>query len=205
MVYNEKLKREVPVDWQVKNLFEVMDVQYGYPFNTDMFYEENNNNLIPVVRIRDILENTISAYSSEKVDDKYKLLERDLIIGMDGNFHMNFWKDNYSYLNQRSVRIRKNKQNNISTLQAYYELMPYIKARENNISRTTVGHLSDKDLKQLYIILPEINNNNFNPTLIFENLLQKIITNRNETANFVELRDFLLPMLMNGQISVIAE
>ena len=70
---------------------------------------KNENNLIPVVRIRDILDNTVSAYSSEKVDDKYKLLEKDLIIGMDGNFHMNFWKDNNSYLNQRSVRIRKKK------------------------------------------------------------------------------------------------
>lgn len=82
--------------------------------------------------------------------------------------------------------------------------MPYIKAREKNISRTTVGHLSDKDLKRLNIIIPKTNNN-FNPTLIFENLLQKIITNRKEISNLVELRDFLLPMLMNGQISIIAE
>lgn len=204
MVYNDVLKKEIPIDWEVKNLFEAMDVQYGYPFNTDMFYEESDKDLIPVVRIRDILENTVSAYSSEKVDNKYKLNEKDLVIGMDGNFHMNFWKDNYSYLNQRSVRIRKKELYNISTFQAYYELMPYIKAREKNISRTTVGHLSDKDLKRLNIIIPKTNDN-FNPTSVFENLLKKVIVNRKEIANLVTLRDFLLPMLMNGQISITDE
>lgn len=204
MVYNNILKREIPIGWEVKNLFEAMDVQYGYPFNTDMFYEESDKDLIPVVRIRDILENTVSAYSSEKVDNKYKLNEKDLVIGMDGNFHMNFWKDNYSYLNQRSVRIRKKESYNISTFQAYYELMPYIKAREKNISRTTVGHLSDKDLKRLNIIIPKTNDN-FNPTSVFENLLKKVIVNRKEIANLVTLRDFLLPMLMNGQISITDE
>lgn len=204
MVYNNILKREIPTGWEVKNLFEAMDVQYGYPFNTDMFYEESDKDLIPVVRIRDILENTVSAYSSEKVDNKYKLNEKDLVIGMDGNFHMNFWKDNYSYLNQRSVRIRKKESYNISTFQAYYELMPYIKAREKNISRTTVGHLSDKDLKRLNIIIPKTNDN-FNPTSVFENLLKKVIVNRKEIANLVTLRDFLLPMLMNGQISITDE
>lgn len=204
MVYNDVLKREIPVCWEVKNLFDAMDVQYGYPFNTDMFFEESDKDLIPVVRIRDILDNTVSAYSSEIVNDKYKLFEKDLVIGMDGNFHMNFWKDNCSYLNQRSVRIRKKEPYNISTFQAYYELMPYIKAREKNISRTTVGHLSDKDLKRLNIIIPKTNNN-FNPTFVFENLLQKIIVNRKEIADLVTLRDFLLPMLMNGQIAIIAE
>ena len=204
MVYNDVLKREIPVCWEVKNLFDAMDVQYGYPFNTDMFFEESYKDLIPVVRIRDILDNTVSAYSSEIVNDKYKLFEKDLVIGMDGNFHMNFWKDNCSYLNQRSVRIRKKEPYNISTFQAYYELMPYIKAREKNISRTTVGHLSDKDLKRLNIIIPKTNNN-FNPTFVFENLLQKIIVNRKEIADLVTLRDFLLPMLMNGQIAIIAE
>ena len=204
MVYNDVLKKEIPIDWEVKNLFEAMDVQYGYPFNTDMFYEESDKGLIPVVRIRDILENTVSAYSSEKVDNKYKLNEKDLVIGMDGNFHMNFWKDNYSYLNQRSVRIRKKESYNISAFQAYYELMPYIKAREKNISRTTVGHLSDKDLKRLNIIIPKTNDN-FNPTSVFENLLKKVIVNRKEIANLVTLRDFLLPMLMNRQISITDE
>ena len=82
--------------------------------------------------------------------------------------------------------------------------MPYIKAREKNISRTTVGHLSDKDLKRLNIIIPKTNDN-FNPTSVFENLLKKVIVNRKEIANLVTLRDFLLPMLMNGQISITDE
>ena len=87
MVWNEKLKREIPKEWNVANVFDELSVQYGFPFSTELFTEEPTN--IPIVRIRDILENSVSAYSEEEVDEKYKLQKQDLVIGMDGNFHMN--------------------------------------------------------------------------------------------------------------------
>jgi type I restriction enzyme S subunit len=198
MVWCEELKREVPEGWKVKNLFNAMDVQYGFPFSTEHFTDEIK--LKPVVRIRDILENSISTYTTEDVDDKYMLLKNDLIIGMDGNFHLNFWYKTGAYLNQRSVRIRSIKDSNISSLQAYFELRPYIKAKENSVSRTTVGHLSDKDLKGLFLL--DCNKTNFKPKEFFDSILDKITTNRVENQQLSSLRDWLLPMLMNGQVSV---
>ena len=120
---------------------------------------------------------------------------------MDGNFHLNFWDKEGAYLNQRSVRIRERDDKVISSLQAFFELKPHIKARENNVSRTTVGHLSDKDLKRLYLISPNPKGN-FNPKATFNSFLDKIISNRIQNQKLVELRDWLLPMLMNGQIKV---
>jgi type I restriction enzyme S subunit len=144
---------------------------------------------------------TISTYTTEEVDDKYRLKQNDLLIGMDGNFHLNFWDKDGAYLNQRSVRIRAKKDSEISNLQAYFELKPYIKARENNVSRTTVGHLSDKDLKRLFLISPS-RSDLFKPKNLFENSLSEIISNRLQNQKLTELRDWLLPMLMNGQVKV---
>lgn len=49
------------------------------------------------------------------------LCERQL-IGMDGNFHINYWTDNVSYLNQRSVRLRAKDKSNVSIVQAKYNI-----------------------------------------------------------------------------------
>jgi type I restriction enzyme S subunit len=199
MVWNVELKREIPEGWEVKNLFSEMDVQYGFPFDTSKFTDDTTQK--PVIRIRDILENSISAYSTEDANEKYILNSGDLLIGMDGNFHLNFWDKNGAYLNQRSVRIRSRQNSEVSNFQALFQLTPYIKAREQNVSRTTVGHLSDKDLKRLFVI-NATKTNTFSPKKTFDIMLSKIISNRLQNQELASLRDWLLPMLMNGQIKI---
>ena len=196
MVLNEKLKRDIPAGWNVKSIFNELSVQYGYPFSTDQFTEEQTN--VPVVRIRDILDNSISAYSHEGTDDKYRLNEGDLLVGMDGNFHMNYWIDNTAYLNQRSVRLRATERSTVSVVQARYDIAPYIKAKELRAKGSTVGHLSDKDLKELYVIVGTSNK----LREAFDSLLNRIIANRKENLLLIKQRDELLPLLMNGQVSV---
>ena len=196
MVWNEKLKREIPEGWNVANVFDELSVQYGFPFSTELFTEEPTS--IPVVRIRDILENSVSAYSEEVVDEKYKLQKQDLLVGMDGNFHMNYWNDNVSYLNQRSVRLRAKSKSTVSIMQAKYDIAPYIKAKELRAKGSTVGHLSDKDLKELFVLVcPNIDFRNK-----FDSILAEIIENRCEMIELTKQQDELLPLLMNGQASV---
>ena len=196
MVWNEKLKREIPEGWNVANVFDELYVQYGFPFSTELFTEEPTS--IPVVRIRDILENSVSAYSEEEVDEKYKLQKQDLLVGMDGNFHMNYWNDNVSYLNQRSVRLRAKSKSTVSIMQAKYDIAPYIKAKELRAKGSTVGHLSDKDLKELFVLVCP--NTDFRNK--FDSILAEIIENRCEMIELTKQRDELLPLLMNGQASV---
>ena len=196
MVWNEKLKREIPKEWNVANVFDELSVQYGFPFSTELFTEEPTN--IPIVRIRDILENSVSAYSEEEVDEKYKLQKQDLVIGMDGNFHMNYWNDNVSYLNQRSVRLRTKSKSTVSIMQAKYDIAPYIKAKELRAKGSTVGHLSDKDLKELFVLVSP--NADFRNK--FDSILAEIIENRCTMIELTKQRDELLPLLMNGQATV---
>ena len=196
MVWNEKLKREIPFNWRVTNIFRELSVQYGFPFSTELFTEKVTN--IPVVRIRDILDNSVSAYSTEEVDEKYKLQKQDLLIGMDGNFHMNYWNDDVSYLNQRCVRLRAKENSTVSIMQTKYDIAPYIKAKELQAKGSTVGHLSDKDLRELYVLVCP----NSNLKKMFDSILAQIIKNRCEIITFTKQRDELLPLLMNGQVSL---
>ncbi|MGQ7452114.1 restriction endonuclease subunit S [Streptococcus suis] len=196
MVYNDQLKREIPEGWGVQNIFDVATVQYGYPFSSDAI---NDSELgIPIVRIRDILQNTISGYSTEEVDDRYKIEEGEILIGMDGNFHINYWTLPGCYINQRVLKINSNILSNIII---HYQIAPYIQLREKSVSRTTVGHLSDKDIKSLLIVTPSddllenINN-------IFDQILPLTIKNKQQNQELTQLRDWLLPMLMNGQVKV---
>ena len=149
MVWNAQLKREIPKEWEVKCITEVFDVCYGYPFDTNKFIEEDIGN--PVIRIRDILETTVSARTIEAVDEKYWVHSGDLIVGMDGNFHMNFWNGAPALLNQRCFKVSHKED---SVMVAYFSSMPYIKAREKNVTRTTVGHLGADDVKSLYVAYP---------------------------------------------------
>ena len=196
MVYHPELKREIPEGWRVSNLFVVAEVQYGYPFSTDYFNSTGEG--VPVIRIRDILENDITNYSTEEVEDKYKINVGDVLIGMDGNFHMNYWIKEDCYLNQRVVKVNSDK---LPNMVLKYQIEPFIKLREKSVSRTTVGHLSDKDLKAINVILPK--EKYLSPILEkFESILKNIIINQQQNQELTQLRDWLLPMLMNGQVKV---
>ena len=198
MVWNEKLKRYIPEGWKVLPLFDAVSLQYGFPFTTEQFTEEKTS--VPVVRIRDILEGTTSAFSLEKADEKYHLNEGDVLVGMDGNFHMNFWHDNIAYLNQRCVRLRPHSDSTISSIQILHSIKPYIKAKEQNAKGSTVGHLSDKDLKGLFLVKP-LNSKNFNPRKMLDGLLALVIENKRQILSLTKQRDELLPLLLNGQVT----
>lgn len=105
---------------------------------------------------------------------------------------------NNCYLNQRVVKLTEKELPNIYLR---YQIEPYIKAREASVSRTTVGHLSDKDLKAINVLVPpkEIKLKIKN---IYSDVLNKIITNKEQNQELSALRDWLLPMLMNGQVKV---
>ena len=85
----------------------------------------------------------------------------------------------------------------ISSIQIYYDIQPFIKAKEKSLKGSTVGHLLDKDLKELYIL-----NSNTNLRNIFDYILLKILTGKIEYETLTKQRDELLPLLMNGQARI---
>jgi len=194
MIWNSEIKREIPENWKVMNLFECVDLLYGFPFSTEAFCEDDDS--YKVMRIRDIQECTFSAYTKEKTDDKYLLQHGDLVIGMDGYFYMQEWYGDAVYMNQRCLRIRAKEEYNICNTYVKYQMQPYLEALEKGVARSTVGHLSDSDLKKLWIIIPD-------KALMeqFSALSKTIIERKKENVYLGELREYLLPLLITGQIS----
>ncbi len=198
LTYNPTLKKMLPTGWEVKTLFDTVDVLYGFPFNSAFFTEQITDT--PVVRIRDIADKSTSTYTTEPISNKYKLQKGDVLIGMDGNFHMCIWGNENAYINQRCVRLRPLADSPISSYQILFSLLPYIKAKESSIKGSTVGHLSDKDLKELYLLQPTLEEMDLKEQL--NSILDGVANNQTEITALTTYRDALLPVLMNGQVEV---
>ena len=191
MVYNRAIGREIPKNWKVKLLPEIASLQYGFPLSTELFSTRGAN----VVRIRDIVDNSYSALTDEEVGIEYLTQEKDLLVGMDGNFQMNYWTRNGDVVNQRITRIRKM---HLPVMLIKMQIEPYIKAKVSTVARSTVGHLGDADFSKQTILVPDKLD-----TTVFDAVLDKIVSLRKENHELATLRDWLLPMLMNGQATVV--
>ena len=144
-------ENNLPEGWRKGNLFDICTVLYGYPFDSELF--TNDKTQMPLIRIRDIIENVTDTYTSEKVDEKYIIRDGEILIGMDGGFHMTIWSGGCAYQNQRTVRIICDKEPFVSSIQVHKAIAPIIKSLESSIEGTTVAHLSDKHMRELTLIL----------------------------------------------------
>ena len=189
------LKNGIPENWKKANLFEICAVNYGYPFKSTHFNSTKTG--APAVRIRDIPDISTSTYTTEVVDDTYKIDRGDFLIGMDGIFHMNHWIGPKAYLVQRVCKVRPEDEK----LLAYIglALRDPIKTFETTIQGATVAHLGAKHLKQIEINVPVGLDEELG---ILNDLLWQQIHLREMNMQLAQARDLLLPKLMSGQIDV---
>lgn len=161
----------IPKAWTIKNLGEVADVLFGYPFKANLFNESGMG--VPVVRIRDVLSGLTETFTPEKIDEKYLIEQGDLLIGMDGIFHMNVWFTEGCYLNQRVARIRSK----FPILFIQESIKPQLEFLQKTITGATVGHLSNGDIREFKIAIPDNND-----LLDFFSYLTKAIFNLKKGA-----------------------
>lgn len=116
---NTEFENGIPKGWEIKKLFDVANVKYGYAFKSGLFCDDKTLN--PVVRIRDIPNNKTNTFTTEECDEKYLINDNAIVIGMDGIFHMCLWNGGKAFLNQRVVEI-ESKIEDLSNLYLYYAL-----------------------------------------------------------------------------------
>ena len=183
----------IPEGWKRERLIDIVKVQYGYAFDGSLF--NANGNGTPIVRIRNIPAGTTADYTTEDADPQYVVHNGDILVGMDGEFHINSWSGPDAYLVQRTCSFRPNNSNMKGyLLQAIYEPIKYF---ESTVVGATVAHLGKKHIdtitvltgpKELYIPFQQY----------FER--RQLLLNQNRLL--AEARDRLLPKLMNGEIEV---
>jgi type I restriction enzyme, S subunit len=186
MVYNTTLKREIPEGWRDGIIEEVLD---KVPHTIKVL----NKNILrsgkyPVV---DQGQEYICGFTDTKesvleVKDAHIIFGDHTTIVKLVNFDYSRGADGTQILISKEERIPN------------YLLYQMV----NNLNLTRYGYARHfKFLKEAKIILPMINiSNKYNEIVI--PIYEKWRHNFFENINLSELRDWLLPMLMNGQVTI---
>ena len=206
MVYHPELKREIPEGWGVETLkdFESKIITGKTPSraNSDNFGGE-----IPFITIGDIRGNTFIYSTSETLTDlgasvqqnKY-LPEGSLCVSCIATVGEIGFTTEWSYTNQQINSIVFEDETNRYYL--YFALKNYFE-NANAIAKTgtTFANMNKEDFSGIRIILPrnEIKNNFHKIT---EPYFAQIKCLQGQNQELTQLRDWLLPMLMNGQVKV---
>lgn len=140
------------VEW--KYLTDVANVLYGYPFEAEKFSEDESN--IPLIRIRDVVPAKASTYYTGTYPKEYIIKAGDILVGMDGNFNLEKWKDRDGLLNQRVCKIYSKNADAVLDNFLYHLLKPLFKKIEDEIKGGTVKHLSAARIKQIEIPIPPL-------------------------------------------------
>lgn len=134
-----------------KTLPEVCIIQYGFPFDSSKFCSAEG---VPLVRIRDVVRGYSETYTTEIAGENYIVNDGDLLIGMDGEFNIAYWKGGRAYLNQRVCRLIPRE--DVDRDYIFYYMPHALKAIEDATPFVTVKHLSAKQLSKILIPLPDM-------------------------------------------------
>jgi type I restriction enzyme S subunit len=187
----------IPEGWEVKHLLSIADVTYGFAFQSKEFNSDGNGK--PVIRIRDVLAGTSDTFSPEEAGKKYLVENGDILIGMDGDFHMGFWVGGQACLVQRVARFRPKA--GTGRYHLFLALQEPIQHLNATITGTTVAHLGDTHIKKIQISWAHAQlRNQLNDLL--DPMLDQILRLRIKTTILCRTRDLLLPRLISGEVDV---
>ncbi|QOW11646.1 restriction endonuclease subunit S [Kaistella flava (ex Peng et al. 2021)] len=197
MVFNDVLKRKVPIGWEVKRLYQIANITMGQSpsgtsYNVDekgMIFFQGSTDFgwrFPTNRI----------YTTEPTRFSFK---DDILLSVRAPIGtMNI--SSCDCCIGRGLAALNSKEGYNSYL--IYQ-MNYFKKKFDYLNSvgTTFGSLTKDDLYNLQLIYPS-NNILLKFDKIVSNFDKKIKINSTQNQQLNNLRDWLLPMLMNGQVKV---
>lgn len=133
-------------------LGDLVAILSGFAFDAANFSDEGD---IALIRIRDVVRGQSSTFYRGNYDEKYLVQQGDVLIGMDGEFNRARWKSAPALLNQRVCKIASSSPN-LSDEYLFHFLPSALKAIEDTTSFVTVKHLSAKQIKDISIPLPPV-------------------------------------------------
>ena len=189
----------IPKAWEICAVKDVATVTYGFPFQSKKFNTDGIGT--PVIRIRDILDGSINTFTDEEVEPKYHLKNGDILVGMDGDFHMCIWSSGHAFQNQRIAKFESNGE--IGNYHLFLALELPIHTWNKSIVGTTVAHLGDMHIKAIQIAWPPAKILE-KASGILEPMSQQIVALKRQIRNLRRTRDLLLPHLLSGQVNLTA-
>lgn len=183
MVYNEQLKREIPKDWEVKKLADSINLYTG---KEDANFATENGKY-PFFTCGEATLNC---------DDYIFDMEAILLAG-NGSFAIKRYSGKFNAYQRTYVLEVKNK---IFYPIIYFCLSNNIEKFINGSRGSIIKFITKGDIENIYIALP--NNERTFSFEIIRTFFEKQRNLEKQNQQLIQLRDFLLPMLMNGQVGV---
>ena len=201
MVWNEQLKREIPKGWKTGNLYDIANFFNGIA--CQRFRPRENESGLPVIKIKEMHDGitTDTEFVTENIPDKNKVFDGDILFSWSATLEVMYWFGGNGGLNQHIFKVVP--KGYFSNEYVYEQLSAYIInfVKMAEARKTTMGHITTDHLEQSRIVLP--------PEEVIkcfseaaQPIHRKIGQARQENRELMKLRDWLLPMLMNGQARV---
>lgn len=203
MIWNEQLKREIPKGWEATRLGNICDFRNGINYDKDVEGDQEYR----IINVRNISSASLLLNESEldKINlpsvqaDKYLLSSDDIVIARSGTPGATrlLWKINKPTIFCGFIICS-------TPHEALHKIyLTYCLKRLEGTSATKTGgsilqNVSQDTLKNLFVLIPDREVlRQFNAVISL--ILEKIHSNIDENNELTKLRDWLLPMLMNGQ------
>lgn len=144
----------MPRNWAVRPISELVGVQNGYAFASELFSKSDG---MPLIRIRDLRNGvtTETRYSGE-YDPSYVVRSGDYLIGMDGEFRCYKWIGNDALLNQRVCRLVNFNKLLIDPAFLFYGINAHLRRIEDETPYVTVKHLSSRAINSISFAFPPL-------------------------------------------------
>jgi type I restriction enzyme S subunit len=207
MVYNAELKREIPEGWAVKKLGDLGDFKNG------VNYDPSNPGEIacPIINVRNISassffiknEDLDIIYLRESDVRKYSVNAGSIIIarsGIPGATRM------ISDIAENTLYCGFAIHYSLNNLGFKIPVFFFLKSLEEHIQSgsggTILKNVNQGTLNALKIVLPKEDSTVSKFNNLIEPIFGKITNVQRQNQHLTALRDWLLPMLMNGQVTV---
>ena len=207
MVYNERLKREIPVGWQVENLVDFAEIKNGATPSTS----DDTNYGGDIVWItpkdlsdqqskfvyqgeRNITKQGLDSCSTSMLPINSVLMSSRAPIGL-----ISIAKHEVCTNQGFKSFIPKNMEDSIYL---YYYIKHHIKQIEQLGTGTTFKEVSRDDLCKFPVLVVGANETYKQWVELQDEIANKQFVLTKEIASLTKQRDELLPLLMNGQASV---
>lgn len=180
MAYNEELKREIPEGWILKHAVDIAEIKTG---KEDANHSTGNGQYPFFTCSNDIL----------KCDD-YKFDSNSILIAGNGDFNVKHYKGKFNAY-QRTYVITPFNEKYIGLFELCCKQT--IERFKKGSNGSIVKFITLGDIQNIQM-LDSGHDDLLKPFNVF---LEKIDIIKKENQELASLRDFLLPMLMNGQVT----
>jgi len=211
MVYNEKLKREIPEGWRSGTLSDISELIRGVSYDKNDIKTESDDGVIPVLRATNISGNIIDLENmvyvpTKNVSAEQLLHKYDILMTMSSGSKNHIGKNAFFYFDKKvafgAFCAKLVAKNDFQFYLYSYTQSDFMFATiHNECLGTNINNLNGTLVNGFRIVIPPndlVSRFNKEMSPIYQNIGNNLVENQ----KLAELRDWLLPMLMNGQVKV---